>query len=422
MMDLILLGAIPLFLSLIALELWVDHRRKTGYYRFNDAFGSLTLGIMSRSTNLLIFSLGAVFMDSVLPDVRLAEWSSTSVWTWIVTFVLYDFCYYWSHRMGHTLNLFWAGHAIHHQSEDYNLSTALRQTSSGIWGWIFSAPLLMLGAPVEVFLTCGALNLIYQFWVHTQHIDKLGWMEWVMVTPSNHRVHHGQNPEYIDKNHGGVFILWDRLFGTFQPELDDVDIIYGGTYATEILQSDLGQYASVGGLIRDAWHTRSWWDKARIWFMPTGWRPADVEQRLPVEKSDLDCFERYDPKVSMATRNYGLFQLAAAVPLLVYFLVHFEGLDYLLLSLGFVMITLPLVTTGWMLEGCGDRWEKVRLLASWIGFFMSWNLMAISTVTVFGSYIVLNTLAYVWFLMLESRMEPEAEEQSIESVSAENVL
>mgnify|MGYP002700212346 CR=1 FL=1 len=398
MKDLILMAAIPLFLGLIALEYWIDRNKGSGHYRFNDAFGSLSLGIMSRTTNLVLLSLGALFIDRILPEARWFEWSSSSPLTWVATFVLYDFCYYWTHRMGHTLNLFWAGHSVHHQSEDYNLTTALRQTSSSIWTWIFSVPLLMLGAPVEVFLTCGALNLIYQFWVHTQHIDKLGWMEHVMVTPSNHRVHHGQNPEYIDKNHGGVFILWDRMFGSFQPELDDIDIIYGVRSPLQSFNPVRANLQVWSGLIHDAWHARSWWDKLRIWFMPTGWRPQDVERRYPVKKSDLQAFKKFDPEVGTTVRNYGLFQLAAAVPLLVYFMLHFEGLSYLLISLGFVMISLPLVTTGWMLEGRGDRWEKVRVVVSWVGFGASWGLMAPSSVAVFGGYLVFNSIALLWLM------------------------
>ncbi len=394
MQDTILMLAIPLFLGLIALEFWLDRRRGTGHYRFNDAFGSLSLGIVSRSSQLVAFSLGGLVIDRLLPEVRLLPWSSDSWLTWVVAFVGYDFCYYWSHRMGHTLNFFWAGHAIHHQSEDYNLTTALRQTSTGFMTWLFGFPLLMLGIPLEVYLTCGALNLIYQFWVHTQHIDKLGWMEYVMVTPSNHRVHHGQNPEYIDKNHGGVFILWDRLFGTFQRELDDVDIIYGSTIPVRSLNPLWANLQVWAGMARDAWHTRRWWDKCRIWFMPTGWRPADVDSQLPVDKCDLQGFHKYDPQVDGVTRAYAMFQLALAVPLLVYFLLHFQGLSYTLVLLGFVMITLPLVTTAWLLEGRRRKWELIRLVVSVAGCVLAWPIMAPSSVWVFGGYLVLNGVAY----------------------------
>lgn len=398
MKDLILLMATPLFLLSIALELWIDRRRGTGYYRFSDAFGSLTLGILSRSSTLVVFSLGGLVIDRLLPQARLMEWDASSVWTWVFTFVAYDFMYYWLHRTGHSLNLFWAGHAIHHQSEDYNLTTALRQTSSEIWGWVFGLPLLMLGIPLEVYLTCGALNLIYQFWVHTQHIDKLGWMEWVMVTPSNHRVHHGQNPEYIDKNHGGVFIVWDRLFGTFQPELDHMQTIYGARTPLHSLNPVWANCQVWSSLVRDAWHTSSWWDKCRIWFMPTGWRPEDVQRDYPSQHSDLDDFHKYDPVADKMTRGYCLFQLAAAVPLLVYFLEHFKGLDYGLMLLGFIMITLPLITTAWLLEGRRQGWETVRLVVSWVGFGLAWNLMSSSSVVVFGGYLLLNSMVYLVFL------------------------
>ncbi|NIB40149.1 sterol desaturase family protein [Pseudomaricurvus alkylphenolicus] len=396
MKDLILMAAIPGFLLLMALELWWDRRRGLGLYRLNDAFGSLTLGMMSRTTKLMLLSLGALFMDRVLPEARLMQWPAGSVWTWVFTFVAYDFLYYWYHRMGHTINILWAGHSIHHQSEDYNLSTALRQTSTGIWDWVFYAPLLVLGVPVDVFLACAALNLIYQFWVHTQVVDKLGWMEWVMVTPSNHRVHHGQNPEYIDKNHGGVFIVWDRMFGSFQPELEGVEIIYGVSRPLRSLNPVRANLQVWASLAADAWHTRSWWDKLRIWFMPTGWRPADVVDAYPIASSDLQAFEKFDPPCDVKTRFYTLFQLAAGVPLLVYFMLHFDGLSYGMLLLGFAMVTLPLVTTSWMLEGRGRFWEWRRLLGCWVGFVLAWPTLASSSVAVFGIYLSFNSVLYLW--------------------------
>jgi len=397
MKDLILTAAIPFFLLLIALEFWWDRKQGSGYLRLNDAFGSLSLGIVSRTHALVVFSLGGLFIDSVLPQWRLMAWDSSNVWTWFFTFVAYDLSYYWKHRMGHTVNFFWAAHAIHHQSEDYNLTTALRQTSSDVFDWVFYIPLLLLGVPLEVFLTCGALNLIYQFWVHTQHIDKLGWMEKVMVTPSNHRVHHGQNPEYIDKNHGGVFVIWDRLFGSFQPELDDVEIIYGVRRPLNSLNPLWANVYVWQSLLFDAVHTKRWWDKLRLWFMPTGWRPADMEARYPIAKSDLARFEKYDPAADTASRGYAILQLAAAVPLLVYFVTHFTGLSYALMLLGFVMITLPLMTSAWLLEARSSalKWEVARLLSSGVGFVLAWPIMATSSVAIFGGYLALNSLAYL---------------------------
>jgi len=205
--------------------------------------------------------------------------------------VMYDFCYYWLHRLGHERTILWAAHVAHHQSEDYNLTSALRQTSTGfLFGWIFYIPMYLLGIPAEVVVTVGALNLIYQFWVHTQHIGKLGWYEWIFVTPSNHRVHHAQNDIYLDRNYGGLFIIWDRLFGTYQEELDAEPVVYG-------IRGPLQSWNPVRALThiycdmaQDCWRTRRWRDKLKIWFARTGWRPADVAQRYPREKTDLARF------------------------------------------------------------------------------------------------------------------------------------
>ena len=135
--------------------------------------------------------------------------------TWIFAFIIYDFFYYWFHRISHERQIFWASHVAHHQSEDFNLSTALRQTGTGAFvSWVFYIPMFVIGTPSYVFVSVASLNLIYQFWVHSEHIPNLGWFENYFVTASNHRVHHAQNEQYIDKNYGGVFIIWDRMFGT----------------------------------------------------------------------------------------------------------------------------------------------------------------------------------------------------------------
>ncbi len=399
----IVIYTVPLFALLILIELGVDRYKGTHYYRLNDAFGSLALGIMSRTTRLVTFSLGAFVFDYILPEKRLFEWDSSSVWTWVFTFVAYDFCYYWYHRMSHTLNMFWAGHLIHHSSEEYNLTTALRQTSTGIWSWIFYIPLLMTGVPMEVFLICGGLNLIYQFWVHTRHIKRMpDWFEATLVTPSNHRVHHAQNATYIDKNHGGVFILWDRLFGSFQDELEEEDVIFGVRRPLHSFNPITANFQFWRSLIADAWRTESWWDKCRIWFMPTGWRPSDVEAKYPIQKSDLSKFKKYDPETDSKTQLYGLAQIVLNVVLTMYFLFHFAGLNFTLIVLGFVMITLPLLTTSLMLDGGNARWELYRIILSWIGFAFAWPIMAQSSVVIFGGYLAVSSVLYTYLWWVKS--------------------
>ena len=166
-----------------------------------------------------------------------------SAWQWVAAFVAYDFCYYWKHRYGHEWRIMWASHIAHHQSEEFNLSTALRQTGTDYIGFVFYIPLYLVGIPAAAMITVGSLNLIYQFWVHTEHIRRVGPLEWMLVTPSNHRVHHARNPEYIDRNYGGVFIVWDRLFGTFKDERTDVPCVYGITTGLEELEPAVGEPA-----------------------------------------------------------------------------------------------------------------------------------------------------------------------------------
>ena len=308
------LYAIPFFFVLIGLELLADRWRGMQTYRLSDSINSLSAGVISQASGLLTKGLGLIGYLLIWEHVALFQLSPESPWVWVLAFVLYDFCYYWSHRFGHERNVFWAAHVVHHQSEDYNLTTALRQSSSGfLLGWIFFLPMALIGIPPLVLVTVGALNLLYQFWVHTRHIPKLGWLEWILITPSNHRVHHGQNPRYMDRNYGGVFIIWDRLLGTFQEELDEEPVIYGVTTplaSWNPLWANLHFYAQ---LWRDAVHTSSWRDKLRIWFMPTGWRPADVAAGYPQTKPEPRDFVKFDIPLSLGQKVYAALQFAVYV-------------------------------------------------------------------------------------------------------------
>ena len=226
-MDLIVF-AVPFFILLIVVELAYGVSTGRNTYRLNDAVSSLFMGVLSQARRFVTLGIGGYIYYLVTEYFALSLMDSSHWWTWVLAFVLYDFCYYWLHRLGHERTILWASHVAHHQSEEYNLSTALRQTSTGfLFSWLFYVPMFALGIPAEVVVTVGSLNLIYQFWVHTEHIPKLGKYEWFFITPSNHRVHHAQNDIYMDRNYGGVFILWDRLFGTFQEELKEQPVIFG---------------------------------------------------------------------------------------------------------------------------------------------------------------------------------------------------
>ncbi|MGB1142521.1 MAG: sterol desaturase family protein, partial [Halioglobus sp.] len=309
--------AIPFFVLAMVLELGYGFMMQRNTYRLNDSVSSLFLGVLSQARRFVTLGVGGYIYYLITQYFSLPLMDASHWFTWVLAMVLYDFCYYWLHRLGHERTILWAAHVAHHQSEDYNLTTALRQTSTGfLLGWVFYIPMFLIGIPAEVVVTVGSLNLIYQFWVHTEHIPKLGWYEWFFVTPSNHRVHHAQNDVYIDRNYGGLFIIWDRLFGTFQEELDDEPVIFGIRGPLHSWNPAKALTHIYVDMARDSWNTASWRDKLKVWVSRTGWRPADVAAASPRQKNDLEHFERYDPRVPGLVSWYAFFQLVAVVVLL----------------------------------------------------------------------------------------------------------
>ena len=362
-----ILYAVPFFFVLIAAELIADRWRGVSNYRLADAVNSISTGVLSTTTGLLTKGVGLVTYAFALEHLALVRLPADSVWVWVFAFVLYDFCYYWLHRMGHERNILWAAHSVHHQSEDYNLSTALRQTSTGfLLGWIFYLPMAVLGVPLLVFVSVAALNLLYQFWVHTRHIPKLGWFEWCFVTPSNHRAHHAQNALYMDRNYGGVFIIWDRLFGSFQEEDDNEPVIFGVTTplaSWNPLWANLQFYAQLWDDARRAERT---WDKIRIWFMRTGWRPADVAAKYPMSKSDLSQFRKFEVPLDSRQQWYVGLQFGVYVALGSYLLNLERSLPTGALLLGWGAMAFGLFVLGVALENrpWAGRLEVLRLASN----------------------------------------------------------
>lgn len=397
-----ILYAVPFFFVLIAVELLADRLRGMRNYRVADTVNSLSAGVLSTTFGLLTKGVGLVTYAVAVEHLAVFQLPAEAWWVWLLAFVAYDFCYYWLHRFGHERNILWAAHSVHHQSEDYNLSTALRQTSTGfLLSWIFYLPLAVLGVPLLVFVSVGALNLLYQFWVHTRHIPKLGWYEWLFVTPSNHRVHHAQNPLYLDRNYGGVFILWDRLFGTFQPEDDAEPVIFGVTTplaSWNPLWANLQFYAQ---LWHDARHAERWWDKLRIWFMPTGWRPDDVARRYPQAKQNLLDFRKFEVPLAWPRQLYVVLQFAVYVALGSYLMEAGARLPVAALLLGAGVMGFGLFVLGTALENrpWALRLELLRLalnlpafaLAGWSGLgpvtALGWvGLLAYSLLSLVGLY------------------------------------
>ena len=375
-MDLILL-AVPFFLLLLAIELVWGLVRGHNTYRFADTLNSLSMGLLSRLRGFFFLGVGGSVWAAAAIASPIERWPLDAAWAWIVAFVVYDLCYYWSHRMGHEVNLLWGSHVAHHQSEEYNLSTALRQTSTGLLTFAFYLPMFFAGVPAEMVVTVGSLNLIYQFWVHTRHLPKLGPIEWLFVTPSNHRVHHAQNERYLDRNYGGVFIVWDRLFGTWQEELADQPPVYGIRHALRSwnpLWANLHVYRDC---CVDAWRTARWQDKVGVWLRGPAWRPADLAASDPRPIFDPATFERFEPDITPRVRAYALVQfllvLAAALPLLVFA----KQLDGAITTLIAALSLAGLIAIGFWLEGRSQAgaFDALRLLATgasalavaWIG-------------------------------------------------------
>ena len=344
--------AVPVFLALIAIELFVDLVKRTRCYTFADAINSLSCGIISTGNRVFFGFIGVFLYEWILVHMAPVRLPVSHWGTWVWAFVLYDFCYYWNHRLGHVCGFFWASHVVHHQSEEFNLTTALRQAGTGaITGWIFYVPLALSGVPIVVYGLVGVAQLFYQFWPHTRLIDRMGFLDRWVQTPSNHRVHHAQNDIYLDKNYVGVFMIWDHLFGTYQDELESEPCIYGirgQLFSWNPVWANLHYYWA---MLKDSWYARNWLDKLRVWYMHPGWRPADVAALFPKMPYDpRRDFVKYAPERSLGLSLYALAQFVAIMVANYYFL---EWLPYKTVSFNagfFCAITVSLVCVGGVLE------------------------------------------------------------------------
>lgn len=294
----ILMIAIPGFILLILSELAYAHFIKKEPIRQIDTIASLSSGMTNILKDVTGLTIAIFSYQFFVNHLSLFEWAA-SPWAFVLCFVLLDLSGYWIHRLTHEVNYFWNLHLMHHSSEEYNLPCALRQQFASITNFtsiISILPCALLGIPFEVFLITAPIHLFAQFWYHTRYIDKLGFLEKIIVTPSHHRVHHAMNDLYIDKNYSQIFIIWDKLFGTFQEELKDVQPVYGIRRPVYSWNPFWINFQHLWLLMKDCYRTESWKDKFRIWFMPTGWRPPDVVEKYPVKYiREMDELQKYDP-------------------------------------------------------------------------------------------------------------------------------
>ena len=312
---------IPLLIGLVVVELVISRLLRKSVYSFQDSITSINVGILSQFINATGAVISAFMYAMIEAKYGSFEWSLTNPLTWIFALLLYDFMYYWVHRTGHEVNMFWASHVTHHSSEEFNFSTAMRQASTGFYfKWIFYIPLAVLGIPVQVFVIVGLIDLLYQFWVHTRLVGRLGFLELFLVTPSNHRVHHGKNDYCIDKNYGGIFSLWDRLFGTYADERIEEHVMFG-------IKTPLNSWNPVWsnlhywvGMFRKARSQSSWRNKLMCFFAEPAWAPAEGFPSQPAVASSASIEPKQPSSASVLVKLSGLLMTVISACFLVLYL------------------------------------------------------------------------------------------------------
>jgi sterol desaturase/sphingolipid hydroxylase (fatty acid hydroxylase superfamily) len=362
----ILLIAMPIFLMLVLLEKLYGWYKGNNTVRNMDMISSLSSGVTNATKDVL--GLSITILSYTWLEQHVAIYHIEASWlTYVVAFVAMDFSSYWVHRWSHHINIFWNRHIIHHSSEEFNLACALRQSIS-VFINIFTfllLPAALLGVPPQVIAVVAPLHLFAQFWYHTRHIGKLGFLEKIIVTPSHHRVHHALNPEYLDKNLAAIFICWDKWFDTFQEELPDVPPVYGITRPVQTWNPIKINFQHLWLLIKDAWRTKNMADKFRIWFMPTGWRPADVEAEYPVKKiRDVYHFEKYNPRASTALHVWCWIQLVALLLFISYFFGNIAtiGAPAMIVYGGFIFLFVYAMTELMDRHAWAFFWELVKCI------------------------------------------------------------
>ncbi|MBY0433325.1 MAG: sterol desaturase family protein [Cyclobacteriaceae bacterium] len=290
----------------MGIELVVERLSHRKLYRLPDSIANLSCGITSQLSGLFMRVLAIGVYEVIYSQGAFFHLEKNWIY-WVALILLVDLAYYWAHRMSHEINLFWGGHVVHHQSEEYNLSVALRQSSlQVVWTFAFNLPLAVIGFDTLDFALISALNTLYQFWIHTEAINKMGWLEYVFNTPSHHRVHHGRNPKYIDKNHAGSLIIWDKMFGTFQAEEERP--VYGITKpinSWNAVWANVNHYATMASELK---MIHSWRDKIRYLFNKPGWLPENLGGYRPAPAIDSAHFHKYDTPAPVALNYYVLFQ------------------------------------------------------------------------------------------------------------------
>ncbi|MBX3242465.1 MAG: sterol desaturase family protein [Chitinophagaceae bacterium] len=402
----ILLIAMPVFLVLVLFEKWYGWRKGFDTVRTLDMISSLTSGVTNVTKDVLGLSVAILSYEWMVRNWALTHINTTWL-TYVIVFIVLDFAGYLTHALQHKVNFFWNAHIIHHSSEEFNLACALRQSIS-VFIRLFAILLLpaaLLGIAPKVIAIVAPLHLFAQFWYHTRHIGKMGFLEKFIVTPSHHRVHHAINPEYMDKNFGQIFIFWDKLFGTFREELKEVPPVYGVTRPVRTWNPIKINFQHMALLVKDAWRAESWADKFRIFYKPTGWRPADVANRYPVYKiADVYHFEKYDTPASPLKKAWCWLQTIMLLLLISYFFGNIAGIGAPAMFIYGAFIFLYVYSLTDLMDGNPSAWifEALKLLlgcgiiyyyGGWFGIEKSFAFTSYFLV----GYFIISFLASLYF-------------------------
>lgn len=404
-----LLFMLPAFFAMIIIE--AIYAKYIGKFNFRtmDVISSLSAGMTNAMKSVLGLTVLIVGYDYLFKNFAIIEMEANWM-TYVLAFIALDFATYWYHRLAHNVNIFWNRHVIHHSGEDFNTATALRQSISKFVNIsvFFMLPAALLGIAPIVIAIVTPIHLFVQVWYHTEHIGKLGWLEYIIVTPSQHRVHHAVNPIYRDKNMSPVFCVWDRAFGTFQEELEEEPCVYGVTRQVNTWNPILINLDHIWLLIKDAWRAKSWWDKCRIWFMPTGWRPADVMEKYPIISADSKQFVKYDTVASSSLKIWTWVQFLVLVLMvfhLLYMLVDIGNPN--IFVYGAFMFLMVYSYTTLMDRDSNAMWlEIIKSVFGLTIIFSNGNWFLLDSILPYGTvlvatYQIISVVMVAWFVFKE---------------------
>ena len=405
---------LPIFIILILLEMIISKIRNAEVFNIMDSVSSLSSGITNVLKKVLGLTIYIFTYDFLVEHLAVFNLKTTAL-QYVFGFIALDFYVYWNHRWRHRYNILWNDHVIHHSSEEYNLPVALRQTIGDVLDIYFFLlfPAAFFGIPTDVISVLAVVMLFGGFWYHTQLIGKLGFLEKIIVTPSHHRIHHAINPIYLDRNFGGILIIWDKLFGTFQEELPDEKPIYGITRQVSTWNPIKINFIHIMLLIKDAWRTNSIKDKFRIWFMPTGWRPADVEAQYPVPYiKDVYRQEKYMPTASNYLKIWSVVQLVITFLIMLFLVIQLVDISkpaifvygfFIFYSVYCYTSLMDKDSNAWLLE-CIRFALAIGIIKYYNGWFTLNKFVDYGT-TILVAYFVISLLVSVAFVLLEFKKE-----------------